>query len=82
MIIPSKPFLVITLTTPPIASDPYTADAPSASISTLSIAAVGIVFIFDDSPPSFGDCGILLPSIKTSVLPAPKPLKLNCACDL
>ena len=49
----------------------------SARISTLSTAAVGIVLMFDDSPPHFGDAGILLPSIRTNVLPAPSPLKLN-----
>ena len=64
-------------TTPPIASEPYTAEAPSARISTLSTAAVGIVLILADSPPNFGDDGILLPSISTRVLPAPKPLRLN-----
>ncbi len=76
IVIPSKPFFVITLITPPIASEPYTADAPSARISTLSTAAVGNMLMLADEPPSFGEAGILLPSIRTRVLSAPNPLKL------
>ena len=38
--------------------------------------------MFDDSPPNFGDAGILRPSIRTKVLPDPSPLKLRLDCDL
>ncbi len=38
-----KPFFVMTLITPPIASEPYTAEAPSFSTSMRSMAAVGMV---------------------------------------
>ena len=49
--IPSKPFFVITLTTPAIASDPYTDEAPSARISIRSTAIVGIILILTAPDP-------------------------------
>ncbi len=39
---PSKPLRRMKLTTPPIASEPYTAEAPSLSTSTRSIIVAGI----------------------------------------
>ena len=39
------------LTTPATASEPYCAEAPSRKTSTLSIAAVGILFISVPTSP-------------------------------
>ena len=48
----------------------------SANINMLP-TAVGSMLILADSPPSFGEAGILLPSIRTRVLPEPNPLRLK-----
>ena len=40
--IPSMPARVMTLTTPPTASDPYTAEAPSLRTSTRSMTEAGM----------------------------------------
>ena len=73
----------IMLITPAIASEPYCAEAPSLKTSTLSIAAVGILFISVPTSPFPGVSLIYtnalwflrLPFTSTSVLLGPKPLK-------
>ena len=75
--IPLKSFLVIMLTTPAIASEPYTAEAPSDKISIRSTAAIGIEFKSCELPVE-GDLGKRRPSTKISEREAPKPRKLIC----
>jgi hypothetical protein len=64
-------FLRMKLTTPAIASDPYTAVAPSSRISTRSTASSGIELMFTAKPPPLefdsAATGGRMPSISTSV---------------
>src|SRR5690554_5926083 len=69
---PLKSRRVITLITPPIASEPYTAEAPSERISIRSIAPIGIEFKSCEEPVE-GDMVKRRPSTNTKVRPAPKP---------
>src|SRR5690606_6914636 len=64
-------------TTPPIASEPYTADAPSDRISIRSTAAIGIAFKSCELPVE-GDLGKRRPSTKINERSAPKPRKSTC----
>ena len=41
---PTKPDLVMKLITPAMASEPYTAEAPSLKISMRSMAEIGMLF--------------------------------------
>ncbi len=63
------------LMTPPIASLPYTAEAPSFSTSTRSIAANGIAARFTPSAPEMPPANVprRLPLTSTSVEVPPKP---------
>ena len=68
--------LVIILTTPATASEPYTADAPSLSTSMRSIAASGIVFKSTAESAPVPEFTILRPFTKTKVRLMPSPRKL------
>ena len=46
-----KAKIIMTLTTPANASEPYKADPPSVNISTLSTAEKGILLILFATPP-------------------------------
>ena len=63
-------------TTPAIASEPYTDDAPPVMTSSFSIKSVGIelrsTYPSPGCPPTH-----LLPLTRVRVLPEPKPLKLT-----
>ena len=77
---PSKSFFMMKLTTPPIASDPYAADAPPVSTSTRSTIAAGIWFRSGAAdavvtPPY----GMRRPSTSTSVRGEPRPRRLTVA---
>ncbi len=73
---PVKLFFRITLTTPAMASEPYTADAPSLSTSMRSMASMGIdeMSTKSRSPSSgIGYEAMRWPSISTSVAPTVRP---------
>ncbi len=77
---PSKSFFMMKLTTPPIASDPYAADAPPVSTSTRSTIAAGIwlrsaAADAEVMPPY----GMRRPSTSTSVRGEPRPRRLTVA---
>ena len=73
---PLKSLRVMKLATPAIASDPYTAAAPSFNTSTRPIALIGNALI---STPVFSVDTCRLPFSKTNVRDAPIPLKLTVA---
>ncbi len=74
---PSNSFLSLRLTTPLIASDPYTADAPPVMISTLSISAGGMTLRSGTPSPLPGINRI--PSTRTSVRAVPRPRRSTFA---
>ena len=81
---PSKSSLRIKLTTPAIASAPYTAAPPTGTTSILSIIALGILFkstARPDPAPPVGDCDPtnLLPLTSVTVLSDSNP-KFAATC--
>ena len=68
------------LTTPAIASDPYTADAPPVITSMLSISAGGIVLISTTCWMFDGCCR--RPSSSTRFRNEPSPRRLSEACPV
>ena len=73
---PLKSVRVMMLITPAIASEPYTAEAPSDKISIRSTAAIGIEFKSCELPVE-GDLGKRRPSTKINERSAPKPRKFT-----
>src|SRR5687768_4998232 len=69
------------LTTPPIASEPYTADAPSDRISMRSTAASGMALRSVPLEADIGFVGARRPSIRTRVRPEPTPRRSIVARD-
>ena len=74
---PSNSFFSLRLTTPLIASDPYTADAPPVMISTVSIRAGGMTLRSGTPSPLPGINRI--PSTRTSVRAVPRPRRSTFA---
>ena len=70
------------LTTPAIASEPYTEDAPPVRTSTRFRSNVGIVFKSAQLPPAVVPGTILLPFKRTNVLAQPIFLRLTVAVPL
>ena len=66
----------MTFTTPPIASEPYTADAPSLSTSMRSMTEAGMEFRSTDEFAPVPPGTKRRPLTSTSVLPAPSPRRL------
>ena len=75
---PSIRLRVMMLTTPPIASEPYTAEPPSFRISTRSTAAVGMVFRSTAVPAPTPPLTMRLPSTSTSVRCEPRSRRFTC----
>ena len=78
---PLKSRRVMMLTTPPMASEPYTAEAPSDRISMRSTAASGMAFRSEPEDAACGAVGVRRPSIRTSVRPEPRPRRSTLARD-
>ena len=74
---PSKSSFILKLTTPPIASEPYTAEAPPVMISTFSIREAGIVF--KSTTPDWLAGTQRRPLTITKVREVPKPRKSTVA---
>ena len=70
------------LTTPAIASEPYTEDAPPVNTSTFFKSNVGIVFKSAQLPPPVVPGTSLRPFIRTNVLEHPMFLRLTVAAPL
>ena len=69
-------------TTPVTASEPYTAEAPSATISILSTKDIGIRLRFTvPPPPKEAEPTVRRPLIRTAVRDAPAPRRLMVALD-
>ena len=74
---PSKSFLVMKFTTPEMASEPYTAEAPPVTMSIRSMIGAGMRLM--STAPEVPNGGKRLPSISTSVRLEPKPRRLMVA---
>ena len=80
MFTPSKSSLRMKLTTPAIASDPYTAEAPPVSTSMFWISEFGIVLMSTVPLELVGTTR--LPSMRTSVRFEPRPRRSTVAVPL
>ncbi len=74
--VPLKPLRVMMFTTPAMASEPYTAEAPSLRTSTRSMAAVGIEFRSTEESAPVPPGTNRRPFISTRVRAEPSPRRL------